>query len=38
MKFFQLKYKRWGIGERMWGGDFKRRMMMFESIIESMLM
>jgi hypothetical protein len=25
----------WGIGERKWGGDFRRRMMMFESIIES---
>jgi hypothetical protein len=26
-----------GIGERKWGGDFKRRMM-FESTIESILM
>jgi hypothetical protein len=25
----------WGIGERKWEGDFRRRMMMFESIIES---
>jgi hypothetical protein len=25
----------WGIGESKWGGDFKRRMMMFESLIES---
>jgi hypothetical protein len=24
----------WGIGERKWGGDFRRRMMMFESMIE----
>jgi hypothetical protein len=23
----------WGIGERKWGGDFRRRMMMFESMI-----
>jgi hypothetical protein len=23
----------WGIGERKWGGGFRRRMMMFESII-----
>jgi hypothetical protein len=28
----------WGIGESKWGGNFRRRMMMFESIIESMLM
>jgi hypothetical protein len=28
----------WGIGERKWGGDFSRRMMMFESMIESILM
>jgi hypothetical protein len=28
----------WGIGERNWGGDFRRRMMMFESMIESVLM
>jgi hypothetical protein len=28
----------WGIGERKWGGDFRRRMMMFESMIESILM
>jgi hypothetical protein len=27
----------WGIGDRKWGGDFKRRMMMFESMIESIL-
>jgi hypothetical protein len=25
----------WGVGERKWGGDFRRRMMMFESMIES---
>jgi hypothetical protein len=25
----------WGIGESKWGGAFKRRMMMFESLIES---
>jgi hypothetical protein len=25
----------WGIGDRKWGGDFRRRMMMFESMIES---
>jgi hypothetical protein len=23
-----------GIGERKWGGDFSRRMMMFESMVE----
>jgi hypothetical protein len=28
----------WGIGERKWGGDFRRRMMMFENMIESILM
>jgi hypothetical protein len=28
----------WGIGERKWGGDFSRRMMMFENMIESILM
>jgi hypothetical protein len=27
-----------GIGERKWGGDFRRRMMMFQSMIESILM
>jgi hypothetical protein len=27
----------WGIGERMWGGEFGRRMMMFESMVESVL-
>ncbi|KAJ3629041.1 hypothetical protein MTP99_013464 [Tenebrio molitor] len=27
----------WGIGERKWGDDFRRRMMMFESMIESIL-
>jgi hypothetical protein len=27
----------WGIGDRKWGGNFKRRMMMFESMIESIL-
>jgi hypothetical protein len=27
----------WGIGERMWGGDFRRRMMIFESMIDSIL-
>jgi hypothetical protein len=26
----------WGIGERKWGGDFRRGMMMFESMMESM--
>jgi hypothetical protein len=25
----------WGIGERKWRGDFRRRMMMFESMVES---
>jgi hypothetical protein len=25
----------WGVGERKWGADFRRRMMMFESMIES---
>ncbi|XP_068900490.1 golgin subfamily A member 6-like protein 25 [Tenebrio molitor] len=28
----------WGIGERMWGGEFGRRMRMFESMVESVLM
>jgi hypothetical protein len=28
----------WGIGEKKLGGDFRRRMMMFESMIESVLM
>jgi hypothetical protein len=28
----------WGIGERNWRGEFKRRIMMFESMIESTLM
>jgi hypothetical protein len=28
----------WGIGERKWGGDFRRRMMMFESMIESSIL
>jgi hypothetical protein len=28
----------WGIGERKWGGELGRRMMMFESIVESVLM
>jgi hypothetical protein len=28
----------WGIGEKKWGGDFRRRMMMFESMVESILM
>jgi hypothetical protein len=28
----------WGIGERKWGGDFRRRMMMFGSMVESVLM
>jgi hypothetical protein len=28
----------WGIGERMWGGEFGRRMMMFESMVGSVLM
>jgi hypothetical protein len=28
----------WGIGERKWGGDFRRRMMMFESMAKSELM
>jgi hypothetical protein len=27
-----------GIGEKKWGGDFRRRMMMFESMVESILM
>jgi hypothetical protein len=26
----------WGIGERKWGGDFGRRMMMFESMVENL--
>jgi hypothetical protein len=25
----------WGIGERKWGGEFGRRVMMFESMVES---
>jgi hypothetical protein len=25
----------WGIGERKWGNDFRRRMMMFERMIEN---
>jgi hypothetical protein len=28
----------WGIGERKSGGDFRRRMLMFESMIKSILM
>jgi hypothetical protein len=28
----------WGIGERKWGGDFRRRMMMFEGMVENILM
>jgi hypothetical protein len=28
----------WGIGERKWEGEFGRRMMMFESMVESVLM
>jgi hypothetical protein len=28
----------WGIGERKWGREFGRRMMMFESMVESVLM
>jgi hypothetical protein len=28
----------WGIGERKWGGDCRRRMMMFVSMIERILM
>jgi hypothetical protein len=24
----------WGIGERKWGGDFRRKMMMFDSMVE----
>jgi hypothetical protein len=28
----------WGIGERKWGGDFRMRMIMCESMIESILM
>jgi hypothetical protein len=28
----------WGIGERKWGDDFRRRMMMFQSMIERILM
>jgi hypothetical protein len=27
----------WRIEERKWGGEFRRRMMMFESMIESLL-
>jgi hypothetical protein len=27
----------WGTGERKWGGDFRRRMMMFQSMIESII-
>jgi hypothetical protein len=26
----------WGTGERNWGGDSRRRMMMFENMVESM--
>jgi hypothetical protein len=29
---------RLGIGERKWGGEFGRKMMMFESMLESVLM
>jgi hypothetical protein len=28
----------WGIGKRKCGGDFRRRTMMFESMVESVLM
>jgi hypothetical protein len=28
----------WGIGEKKWGGNFRRRMMMFKSMVESILM
>jgi hypothetical protein len=28
----------WRIGERKWRGDFRRRMMMFEIMVESVLM
>jgi hypothetical protein len=28
----------WGTGERKWGDDFRRRMMMFQSMIERILM
>jgi hypothetical protein len=28
----------WGIEERKWGGEFERRMMMFQSMVESVLM
>jgi hypothetical protein len=28
----------WGIEKRKWGGDFRRRMMMFESMVEGVLM
>jgi hypothetical protein len=28
----------WGIEERKWGGDFMKRMMLFESKIENLLM
>jgi hypothetical protein len=28
----------WGIEERKWGGDFRRRMMMFESLIEKSIL
>jgi hypothetical protein len=28
----------WGIGERKWEGECGRRMMMFESMVESVLM
>jgi hypothetical protein len=28
----------WGIGERKWGDKFGRRIMMFESMVESVLM
>jgi hypothetical protein len=27
----------WGVEERKWGSDFRRRMMMFESMVESVL-
>jgi hypothetical protein len=28
----------WGIGERKWGAEFGRRIIMFESMVESVLM
>jgi hypothetical protein len=28
----------WGIEEKKWGGDFRRRMMMFESLIEKSIL